>query len=228
LIKTFTSQSGGLADVNGLIAADLEPGVRVVASRHVTVPPDLESAVAPQPADPADRVDPADLAGLFDRHGAELLRYCARRVGPDHAEDVVAETFLTAHANFRSYDPSRSGPLPWLYGIATNLLRRHGREEVQALRAFARAGREAQRGSEDWDRAAERVDAYRARHRLAKALASLSRKQRDVLLLFAVAQLEYEEIAVALGIPVGTVRSTLHRARAKVRVALSQVRGGDQ
>jgi RNA polymerase sigma-70 factor (ECF subfamily) len=56
----------------------------------------------------------------------------------------------------------------------------------------------------------------------------LSRKQRDVLLLFAVAQLEYEEIAVALGIPVGTVRSTLHRARAKVRVALSQVRGGDQ
>jgi len=72
------------------------------------------------------------------------------------------------------------------------------------------------------------VDAYRARHRLAKALASLSRKQRDVLLLFAVAQLEYEEIAVALGMPVGTVRSTLHRARAKVRVALGQVRGGDQ
>jgi len=137
----------------------LELGGRVVASRHVTVPPDLESAVAPQPverssdrpADPASdkTVDPADLGGLFDRHGAELLRYCARRVGPDHAEDVVAETFLTAHANFRSYDPSRSGPLPWLYGIATNLLRRHGREEVQALRAFARAGRVVQRGSED-------------------------------------------------------------------------------
>ena len=224
----------------------LELGGRVVASRHVTVPPDLESAVAPQPVEPSsDRpadpasdktvdpasdktVDPADLGGLFDRHGAELLRYCARRVGPDHAEDVVAETFLTAHANFRSYDPSRSGPMPWLYGIATNLLRRHGREEVQALRAFARAGRVVQRGSEDWDRAAERVDAYRARHRLAKALASLPRKQRDVLLLFAVAQLEYEEIAVALGMPVGTVRSTLHRARAKVRDALGLVRGGDQ
>src|SRR5215471_16330511 len=138
-----------------MIAAMLELGGRVVASRHVTVPPDLESAVAAQHADPAsdktassDRtVDPADLGGLFDRHGAELLRYCARRVGPDHAEDVVAETFLTAHANFRSYDPSRSGPLPWLYGIATNLLRRHGREEVQALRAFARAGRVAPWGS---------------------------------------------------------------------------------
>ena len=193
----------------------------------MTVPPDLESAVVPDEPR-TEPTDPADLAGLFDRHGAELLRYCARRVGPDHAEDVVAETFLTAHANFRSYDPTRSGPLPWLYGIATNLLRRHGREEVQALRAFARAGRVAAWGSEDWERATERVDAYRARHRLAKALASLSRKQRDVLLLFAVAQLEYEEIAVALGMPVGTVRSTLHRARAKVRVALGQVRGGDQ
>jgi RNA polymerase sigma-70 factor (ECF subfamily) len=205
---------------------------RVVASRHVTVPPDLEPAVVPDTF-VSDAVvpapDPADLAGLFDRYGAHLLRYCARRVGPDHAEDVVADTFLTAHANFRLFDPARSGPLPWLYGIATNLLRRHGREEVHAYRALARASVLKDRGGEEWDRAAERVDAYRARGRLAKALASLSRRQRDVLLLFAVAQLEYDEIAVALDMPVGTVRSTLHRARAKVRTALgaNPVRGGD-
>jgi RNA polymerase sigma-70 factor (ECF subfamily) len=184
------------------------------------------SAGHPSAGDP----DPADLGGLFDRYGAQLLRYCARRVGPDHAEDVVAETFLTAHAKFRSYDPGRSGPLPWLYGIATNLLRRHGRDEVQAYKALARTGARAERGGEEWDRAAERVDAFRARSRLAGALASLSRRQRDVLLLFAVAQLEYDEIAVAMDMPVGTVRSTLHRARAKVRSALGThpARGGDE
>jgi RNA polymerase sigma-70 factor (ECF subfamily) len=197
----------------------------------VTVPSDLQSPDRPTiAAQPQAGVDPADLAGLFDRYGGELLRYCARRVGPDHAEDVVAETFLTAHAKFRSYDPGRSGPLPWLYGIATNLLRRHGRDEVHAYRALARTGALKDRGGEEWDRAVERVDAFRARNRLARALASLSRKQRDVLLLFAVAQLEYDEIAVAMDMPVGTVRSTLHRARAKVRSALGThpVRGGEQ
>src|SRR5215470_988433 len=105
-----------------MIAAMLELGGRVVASRHVTVPPDLESAVAAQHADPASdktaswdkTVDPADLGGLFDRHGAELLRYCARRVGPDHAEDVVAETFLTAYAQRERFDPARASPVPWL------------------------------------------------------------------------------------------------------------------
>jgi RNA polymerase sigma factor (sigma-70 family) len=215
----------------------MEPGGWVVASRDVTVPPDLEPAVAtavPTEAvsadakSAADRPDPADLAGIFDRYGAELLRYCARRVGPDHAEDVVADTFLTAHANFRQFDPDR-GLLPWLYGIATNLLRRHRREEVQAYRALARTGVLEDSGDE-WDRATERMDARRSRQRLAKALASLPVKQRDLLLLFAVAQLEYDEIAVALRMPVGTVRSTLHRARAKVRAALARglAVGGEQ
>ena len=195
----------------------------------MTVPPDLEPAVVTDDAAiPADRPDPADLAGMFDRYGAELLRYCARRVGPDHAEDVVADTFLTAHANFRQYDPSRS-MLPWLYGIATNLLRRHRRDEMQAYRALARTGVLKDSGDE-WDRATERVDARRSRQRLANALASLSVRQRDVLMLFAVAQLEYDEIAVALQMPVGTVRSTLHRARAKVRTALARglAQGGEQ
>ena len=181
--------------------AEMEPARRVVANRRLTLSTDLESAVVPDEPRPSPPWIRPTWAGC-STGTAELLRYCARRVGPDHAEDVESETFLTAHANFRSYHPNRSGPLPWLYGIATNLLRRHGREEVQALRTFARAGRVAQRASEDWDRAAERVDAFRARHRLAMALASLSRKQRDVLLLFAVAQLAYEEIAVALAMPV--------------------------
>ena len=162
----------------------------------------------------ATEADPADLAGMFDRYARELLRYCSRRVGEHVAEDVVAETFLVAYERRDRYDVSRGGMLPWLYGIATNLLRRHRRLEVRALKALAEAG------PADEERAAERVDAQRTVRRLAAVLASLPRRQRDVLLLHAVAELEYAEIAAALGIPLGTVRSALHRARTKVRAAL--------
>ncbi|MEV0716745.1 RNA polymerase sigma factor [Asanoa sp. NPDC050611] len=158
--------------------------------------------------------DPADLAGMFTAYGRELLRYCTRRVGEQVAEDVVAETFLVAYEQRFRYDASRGGVLPWLYGIATNLLRRHRRTEVRALRALADAGA-------DPDAAAARIDAQRTVRRLAGVLAALPRRQRDVLLLFAIAELDHAEIATALGIPVGTVKSALHRARAKVRAALA-------
>lgn len=75
--------------------------------------------------------DPTDLATIFDRYARQLLRYSARRVGPDLAEDVVAETFLQAYAHRHRYDPARAEALPWLYGIATNVIRRHRRAEVR-------------------------------------------------------------------------------------------------
>jgi RNA polymerase sigma factor (sigma-70 family) len=161
-----------------------------------------------------------DLAGLFDRYARQLLAYCARRVGPDVAEDIVAETFLAAQAGAHRFDPDRAQPLLWLYGIATNLIRRHWRAEVRAYRAMARAQLVEQVDDGMAQRAAERSDAAAARRRLAAALSGLPRRQRDVLLLFAVAELEYAEVAVVLGIPVGSVRSALHRARTKVRAAL--------
>ncbi|GIF73091.1 RNA polymerase sigma factor [Asanoa siamensis] len=158
--------------------------------------------------------DPADLAGMFTSYGRDLLRYCTRRVGEQVAEDVVAETFLVAYEQRTRYDPRRGAVLPWLYGIATNLLRRHRRAEVRALRALADTGAGP-------DAADDRVDAQRTVRKLAGVLAALPRRQREVLLLFAVAELDYAEIATALDIPVGTVRSALHRARAKVRAALA-------
>lgn len=159
----------------------------------MTGPETLHALPAPPVGD-----DPADLAGMFARYGRRLLVYCACRVEPDAAEDVVAETFLVAYARRHRYDHDRPSALPWLYGIATNLVRRHRRTEARAYRAYARA----------------------ARQRLAAALTRLPRRQRDVLLLYAVAQLEYAEIAEALDIPLGSVRSSLHRARAKLRAGL--------
>jgi RNA polymerase sigma factor (sigma-70 family) len=73
------------------------------------------------------------------------------------------------------------------------------------------------------DRAADRADAAALKRRLAAALASLPARQRDVLLLFALADLDYDAIARTLGIPLGSVQSALHRARAKVRAALADV-----
>jgi RNA polymerase sigma factor (sigma-70 family) len=170
-------------------------------------------------------VHSADFTALYDRHARALLRYCARRVGPAAAEDVVATTFLLAYERRANFDPRLSDGLPWLYGIATNVLRRHRRDEVRAYRALARAGIDplfnaagVHEGHER--RAGERADASAQSRKVAAALARLPRRQRDVLLLVALADLEYSEVADALGIPVGSVRSALHRARAKVRAAL--------
>jgi RNA polymerase sigma factor (sigma-70 family) len=164
-----------------------------------------------------------DLGALFEQHVRALLRYCACRVGPDAAEDVVAETFLIAHAGSHRYDPDRASPLTWLYGIATNVARRYRRTEARLLAASARAATVDLVG-EFADDAMARADARSARRRIARALARLPRRQRDVLLLFAVAELEYAEIAAALDIPIGSVQSSLHRARAKLRAALSPPR----
>lgn len=166
------------------------------------------------------------LAGLYDRHAAALFSYCARRVGPDLAEDIVASTFLTAHERRHRYDPSRP-PLPWLYGIATNLLRRHRRDEVRAYRALVRTGVDPLTGvhavaDEPAQRAAERTDDAARARRIAGVLLDLPVRQRDVLLLFAVGQLRYGEIAEAMDIPVGSVRSALHRARTTLRAALER------
>jgi RNA polymerase sigma-70 factor (ECF subfamily) len=161
--------------------------------------------------------DPADLAGMFDRYARDLLRYCIRRVGDQIAEDVVAETFLVAYEQRERFDPARGSVLAWLYGIATNLMRRHRRVEVRALKVLAAAEVTA----DFTGRSTERLDAQRVAGRLAAAIAALPRRQRDVLLLYAVAELDYVEIASALGIPLGSVQSALHRARTKVRAALA-------
>jgi RNA polymerase sigma factor (sigma-70 family) len=190
---------------------------RVRASASVSDPrPGSDGGVA---------LDPAEFAALYDRHARALLRYCARRVGPGVAEDVVADTFLVAYERRHAFDPGRSEGLPWLYGIATNILRRHRRDEVRAYRAMARVGVDplsnaagVLEGHEQ--RVGERADASARSRAVAGVLADLPRRQRDVLLLVALADLEYGEVAAALGIPVGSVRSALHRARAKLRAAL--------
>ncbi|MER5291118.1 RNA polymerase sigma factor [Streptomyces pharetrae] len=163
--------------------------------------------------------EPELFARLYDRYAADIHRYAQRRLGAGPADDITAETFLIAFRTRARYDTGRGHARPWLYGIAANLIGKQRRTEVRALRALARTGHDPV--AESWsERADARVTARTAHAPLAGALAALSAGDRHVLLLVAWADLTYPEVAVALGIPVGTVRSRLHRARRKVRAAL--------
>jgi RNA polymerase sigma factor (sigma-70 family) len=166
--------------------------------------------------------DPDRFAALYDRYAGQLYRYAYQRVGPQVAEDVVADTFLAAFGQRTSYDLGRPDARPWLFGILTRKLARHHRRERADYRALSRSAPDAVVDGPA-DRVAARVTAGAARAQLAAALAGLSTADRDVLLLFAWGQLRYEEVAAALQIPVGTVRSRLNRARRKVRAALGDV-----
>jgi RNA polymerase sigma-70 factor (ECF subfamily) len=165
--------------------------------------------------------DPEQFALVFRRHAPDIHRYVVRRLGPGAADDVVAETFLTAFRLRSRYQPDRPDARPWLYGIATNLIGRHRRAEVRQYRALARTGLDPVTESFA-DRADDRVSAGRENRRLAAALAGLPAGHRNALLLVAWGDLSYEEAAVALGVPVGTVRSRLSRARGKLRQALGE------
>jgi RNA polymerase sigma factor (sigma-70 family) len=164
---------------------------------------------------------PERFALIFDRHAPAIHRYAARRLGPDAAEDLVADTFLAAFARRTSYDTEYDNARPWLYGIATHLIARRHREETRFLRAIARTGADPAAEPVE-DRATDRAAAEATRRGLAAALATLPSGDRDVLLL-AASGLAYTEIAQALDVPMGTVASRLARARRKVRAALGGV-----
>jgi len=170
------------------------------------------------------RREPEHFTVLFRRHAPHIQRYVVRRLGPalSHGEgvdDIVAETFLLAFRQRDRYDLTRTDARPWLYGIATNLIGRHRRAEIRQYRALARTGADPVMESFT-DRVDDRVSASDAGRQLAAALARLSAELRDTLLLAAWSDLSYEEVATALGVQVGTVRSRLSRARSKLRQTL--------
>jgi RNA polymerase sigma-70 factor (ECF subfamily) len=165
--------------------------------------------------------EPEAFGIVFRRYSGLIQRYVARRIGADAADDVVAETFLLAFRQRGAYDLTQSCARPWLYGIATNLIARHRRSEIRQYRALARAGIDEVAESFA-DRVDAAVSAGAVNRRLGAALAALPAGQRDALLLVAWGELSQEEAAAALGVPSGTVRSRITRARGKLRAALGE------
>lgn len=165
----------------------------------------------------ASLADPGRFSVVFDRYFAPVHRFVARRVGRDIADDLAATVFAEAFAGRASFDENAASARPWLFGIATNLVRRHHRTEVRRLRAYARHGVDP---IADDRTEQERVESSGDGPRIARALAALHTRDRDALLLYAWAELTYEEIGDALGVPVGTVRSRLSGARRIMRSRL--------
>lgn len=167
----------------------------------------------------ASRTRPAEFAAIFDRHFDAVHAYLQRRIGRDVADELAAETFMLAFDGRARYDSARPDARPWLFGIATNLLHRHRRQELRQLRAYARSANDPVLDA--FDGVDARIDASSIRCELVDALARVPAEELDALLLFAWADLSYAEIGAALDIPVGTVRSRISRARAHLRDALA-------
>ncbi len=164
------------------------------------------------------RGEPEAFGQIYDRHAPALLRFLGRRVGARIAEELVGELFRIAFERRKTFDVSRASALPWLYGIGSNVLLKHRRAEARRLRASARMA--AGGGAADRRASAAALDARLLFPRVADAIESLPDPEREALLLFAWEELPYESVAEALELPIGTVRSRLNRARARLRELL--------
>jgi RNA polymerase sigma factor (sigma-70 family) len=156
----------------------------------------------------------------FEAEFPALHRYLARRLGTSVADELAAETFAVAFRSWDRLDPER--PVrPWLYGIAANLVRHHWRKEQRMLRAYSRTGVDPVLA--DDESALDRVDAQALQRELAEGIAGLRAQDREIVLLHAWAELSDSEIAGALGLPVGTVKSRLSRTRERLRNHFAEV-----
>lgn len=170
----------------------------------------------------ASGADPERFAVIFDRHADEIHRYAARRLGRQAAADVVSDVFLAAFRNRGRYRPDRTDARPWLYGITSKVISQHLRSEGR--RAQVLAATPAPPPDEfPADDITDRITAERLRPAMLGVLSRLSPADRELVLLVAWAELSYEQAAQALEIPIGTVRSRLHRIRAKVRITIGSV-----
>ena len=156
---------------------------------------------------------PERFGEIFDRHFASIFAFCARRVGPVLAEDIVNETFCVAFDRRRRYDTrARPNARPWLMGIAINVMRHEFRRQLREKRRSV--GSLSRTYHPDHD--ASVVDDFETANKIERvqaALAKLPDQELEALLLSVLELHTYEQIAEVMQVPVGTVRSRIHRAR---------------
>lgn len=166
---------------------------------------------------------------LYQRHFDAVFRYAAGRVGREAAEDVVAETFVIAFTRRAAFDPSHVSALPWLIGIATNLLRSRRRAERRHLATDP--GLMHATGASDLgvDHTISRADAAAVRGAVLRAIGRLAPSERDAFLVHALAGLEGASLGIALGVSPSAAAVRLHRARTKLRGTLeTTLRGWEE
>jgi RNA polymerase sigma-70 factor (ECF subfamily) len=181
--------------------------------------------------DRARNGDREALGRLVDSHYDAVYRFCARRIGPEHAKDAAQETFLTAQKRLQSFQGDSSVGT-WLFGIAHNHCRNIARKKkMEATQNWLAVGSEqlAEESSITANRQLPTANSENNlidRHSLREALNALSAEHREVVLLHEVEGLTYVEAAKVLGVPEGTVKSRLHHAFLNLRRAMAPTSSG--
>jgi RNA polymerase sigma-70 factor (ECF subfamily) len=161
-------------------------------------------------------IEPDALGDLFREHGTAIYNYCFRRTADwAVAEDLTSTVFLEAWRSSDRYEQRRDTALPWLYGIATNVLR-NKRRAMRSYQSLMNSLPLPDSPADTADVIAARLDDEQRMRKLLETVSKLPRREQEVLALVSWAELSYEDAAEALDVPIGTVRSRLARARARL------------
>lgn len=163
--------------------------------------------------------DPDQFTSIVERHAEAIHRYFSKRSPHSAVDDLVSETFMAAFRSRQHYDFSYLEARPWLFGIATNVLRHFRRSEGRRIARLS-SWRVQESEQDRTEEVESSVLADTEANRMRSALEQIDERYRDVLVLVAGPGLTYEEVARALGIPIGTVRSRMSRGRSQLRELL--------
>ena len=169
----------------------------------------------------AAQTNPEAFGELYQRHAQAVFAFCARRTGDIAlAEDLTSVVFLEAWRRRRSVALTGTSALPWLLGMANNVVRNQRRSLRRHRAALLRLPTDGASPSRE-DEAIARIDAQRTLSAALRAVDRLPAKQQDAVNLVLWSGLSYEQAALALGVPIGTVRSRIARARTTLGESLA-------
>jgi RNA polymerase sigma-70 factor (ECF subfamily) len=192
------------------------------ATEHDPAPAEPTSIAAAMSEAVIASIDhPHRFEAVFEQYHRAIYEYLARSVGADRADEYAGDVFVAAFDARVRYDPQFGSVRGWLFGIAANIRRNRARSDWRGRRAWDRMGVERDAEESAFEVVEERLDYGKELASVAEFLRQLSDIDRDVLVLYAWGELTYAEIAQALGVEVGTVRSRLARARGRLRELIS-------
>jgi RNA polymerase sigma-70 factor (ECF subfamily) len=172
-----------------------------------------------------ERACELDLRSLYLEHGGFLWRSLQRLgVRESDLEDVLQEVLMVVHRRAASFDPRRSKVTTWLFGICLRVARGHTRRAY-----FRREKLDGQALDGTHERTPETdLEQRELQRRLQRVLDGMSLEKRATFVLFELEGLPCEQIAELMGVPLGTVHSRIHAARAHFKAAFEHAARPDR